>query len=198
VKAEEADYRRKIAILEIQARAINAKRVRTDQLAHVNALTNKLIKAAASANVQLSKFPPIEQRYRAISELMRSALARQQAIYGGGQASVARSQVAVAINQASVEAEQLQISLQGANKEIGAQVELLIKDAVVIKQQCQADASIRNSELQSACAKFMDAAHHFKTSMEALSRVFEQAEQVWTTEHKQQQSIVRAADLSSR
>jgi hypothetical protein len=197
-KSNEADYRRKIAILEIQARAFIAARAEAEQLAHVNDLTSKLALASVGANAQLSKFPPIEQRYRAISELMRSALARQRAIYGGGQAAVARSQVAVAINQACVEAEQLHINLQGANKEIGAQVEPLIKDAVVVKQQCQADASNRNSELQSACAKFMDAAQRFKTSVEALGRAFEQAEQVWAMEHEQQQSIVRAADVASR
>lgn len=121
-RADEATYRTQVAALTGQAHAINEARALADQLAHLNDLTKKMIAGSADAETQLAKFPPIEQRYRTITQMMSAALVRQQSIHGDVQASVARGQIAVAINQASIDAEQLYISLQSADRDIGSKV----------------------------------------------------------------------------
>ena len=197
-KSNEADYRALIADISGQARAVTETRARTDELTHLSDLTTKMTASSASADAQLDKFPPIEQRYRTITQLMRAALVRQQSIYGDGQASVARSQIGVAINQAGVEAEQLHVALQAANRDIGTKIEPLIKNAVDINQRCQLVGSQHDADLHAACLKFFDAAGKFKQSAEKLGQAFDQAEKVWAEEHNKQGAIIRASDIASR
>lgn len=192
-KSDEAAYRAEVADLINQARAINEARAQADQLAHLNDLTKKMITGSASADAQLVKFSPIEQRYRAITEWMNTALARQQSIYGDGQASLARGQVRLAINQAGMEAAQLHSGIQGSNQEIGAQIQLLIKSAVDFSQRCQSDEAGQNVDLHAACLKFLDAAKKFKQSIETLGRAFDHAEQVWVEERRKQDNIIQIA-----
>ena len=197
-KSDEAAYQTLIAGITAQARAMNEARSRADELTHLSDLTTKMIASSASADAQLDKFPPIEQRYRTITQLMNAALVRQQSIYGDGQASVARNQVGVAINQAGVEAEQIHVALQAANGDIGAKIETLIKDAVDINQRCQSAGSQQDPDLRAACLKFFDAARKFKQSIEKLGQAFDHAEKVWVEEHNKQGTIIRASDIASR
>jgi hypothetical protein len=177
---------------------MNEARARTDQLAHLGDLTMRIIASSAGADAQLGKFPPIEQRYRAITQSMSVALARQQSIYGDGQASVARSQVGVAINQASIEAEQLHISLQSADQDIGGKVQRLANDAADASATCSSADLDKDDALRGACVKFHDAGVKFKTSILALSQAFAHAEQVWLEESRKQKEIIRASDFASR
>jgi uncharacterized protein (DUF2147 family) len=197
-KSNEADYRALIADISGQARAATQAGARTDELTHLSELTTKMIASSASADAQLDKFPPIELRYRTITQLMSGALVRQQLIYGGGQASVARSQVGVAINQAGVEAEQLHVALQDANRDIGTKIGPIMKDALDINQRCKLADSRQDADIHSACLKFFDAATKFKQSTEKLGQAFDQAEKVWAEEHNKQGAIIRASDIASR
>jgi hypothetical protein len=66
-----------------------------------------MVAFTTKADAMLPKFVPVEQQWRANTEHMRGGLARQQSIYGGGQAAVARGQITVALNQAAIQANQI-------------------------------------------------------------------------------------------
>lgn len=198
IKSDEAEFREQVSALREKARGINKTRAHAEELAHLDDLKKKLIASSTEADAQLAKFPPIEQRYRRITEWMNAALARQRSIYGAGQASVARSQVGVAINQASIETEQLHGSLQGANQDIGTKIQPLIKDIVDFDQRCKSSALPQDADVRDGCVKFFESVKKFKQSMEALSQAFDRAEKVWIEEQRKQQGIIQASNVASR
>jgi hypothetical protein len=197
-KSDEAAYRAQISELTKQAHRLTEGRVRADQLSRLIDLTKKILANSIAADAQLEKFPPIEQRYRAITELMNAALARQRTIYGNGQASVARSQIGVAINQAAIETEQLHRSMQDSYRDAAAKIDALRKAAREFGQLCQSAETARRTDLRTACAQFLEAAEKFTPSAEALGRSFVQVENAWVEEHGKQERILRASDVASR
>jgi hypothetical protein len=92
VDADEIAYRNHVSGLAGKAHQMTDARTRAEQLAHLDKITKDMVAYSTAAVEQLAKFPPIQQRYRTITEWMKSALGRQGAIFGDGQASVARSQ----------------------------------------------------------------------------------------------------------
>lgn len=192
-KSDEAAYRTDIADLTNQARAINEAKVQADQLVRLNELTKNMLAYSSVADAQLEKFPPIEQRYRAITEWMNAALSRQQSIYGGGQASLARGQMRLAINQAGMEGAQLHSGLQVANQDVGARIQALIKSAVDFNKRCQLGEEGQRADLRAACFEFFDATKKFKQSIETLGRAFDQAEKIWLEERRKQENIIQVA-----
>ena len=197
-KSDEAAYRTLVAALTGHSDAMNEERTRADQLAHLRDLTLSMLKYSTEADAHLAKFPPIEQRFQKITELMNAALARQQSIYGDGQASVARGQIGVAINQTGGEAEQLHVGLQAAEQEIGLKTQPLIKDGLATYLRCKSEEAQQNAGLQSACLEFREASIKFDESMKKLGHAFGQAEKVWVEEHRKQQNIIKASDVASR
>ena len=109
--------------------------------------------------------------------MMNGALARQQSIYGGGQARFARGQVGLAINQAGMEAAQLHNGIQGANQEISTKIQQLLKSAVDLARYCHAE--VQGTDQHAACRRFFEAYAKFKQSMQTLGKAFDQAEKVW-------------------
>jgi len=89
-----------IATRALQEEADRRAKAQADLLTLVKNLTQKMTTFSATTDGALRKFAPVEERYKAITEWMRAAHARQRSIYGDGQASVARSQIGVSINQA--------------------------------------------------------------------------------------------------
>ena len=196
--ADEGNYRTLVAALSDRGRRIIEARAQADQLSRLSELVKSMLAYAVAVDAQLAKFPPIESRYRSISELMSNALARQRSIYGGGQASVARGQIDVAINQAANEAEQLHANMKDANRDIGAKTQSLVKSALEFNQICQASEPQSNADLRFACQRFSDAKGKFKQGIETLGRAFDEAERVWVTEHRRQQDIIHASNVASR
>lgn len=98
LRSDEGDFRAQVAALTEQARQINNARlqqeaaqrqakIEADQLANLQSLTQRMFVFTTKAAAMLPKFAPVEQRYHDITQRMRGALAREQSIYGGGQAS---------------------------------------------------------------------------------------------------------------
>jgi hypothetical protein len=144
-KADEADFRAQVAILtERGNQIIGAKfrqeaaerqpKIEADRLAEIQNLTARMAKFVTVADDQLPKFPPVEQRYRDITRRMRAALAREQSIYGGGQAGVARSQISVGITQASIATDQLHMSMQSTYQNFDTNSGQLISESVSVTQ----------------------------------------------------------------
>jgi hypothetical protein len=173
--------------------------------AHLNALRQRLDRASVDMTAQLGKFPPVEQRYRAITGAMHTGLARQQSIYGPGQAMVARSQIAVAINQTAIQGEQLHNGIQTAQRDIRSKLEPLVRDAVNTRTYCQpiltsrkGNEQLANEDPHLACLKFMQALSEFDEIVRMLGEAFNQAEKVWVEERRKQAGIIQAADIASR
>jgi hypothetical protein len=197
-KSDEAAYRTLVASLTGHSDAVKEEQTQADQLAHLNELTKSMLTYSTEADAQLAKFPPIEQRYRTITDLMNAALVRQQSIDGDGQASVARGQIGVAINQAGGEAEQLHVGLQAAGQEIGSKTQPMIKDGLATYSTCQSAEAQQSTDLQTACLKFREASTKFIESLKRLGQAFDQAEKVWLEERHKQESIIKASDVASR
>jgi hypothetical protein len=194
--ADEATYRNQVAVLTGRARAMNEARAQADELAHLIDLTKKLTALSSEADAQLGKFPPIERRYRELTEWMTAALVRQQSIYGRGQASLARGQVGLAINQAGMEAAQLHSGLQGANKDVDVRLQPLLENVVNSNRQCHFEETKQSADFHAACLKFFDAAKQFKQSIDRLVEAFSQAEKVWLVERRKQEGIMQASIAS--
>ena len=197
-KSDDVTYNAQVTELSDQGRRLIEARDQADQLARLNKLSNDMLTYSTAADAQLEKFPPIEQRYRTITELMNTGLARQKSIYGDGRASVARGQIGVAINQAAIEAEQLHSSLQSAYADIAAKIQPLVKATIEFTPLCQSAEAQQRTDLQAACLQYFVATKKFKPSMEALERSFNQTEKVWVEEHGKQEGIIRASDIASR
>jgi hypothetical protein len=208
LKSDEESFRAEVANLAEQAQQIVTARAqqeteqrqlkaRTDLLAHLEDLASKMTRASGKIDTELPKFPPIEQRYRTITDLMRAALARERSIYGGGQAGVARSQISVAITQATIEADQIHIAVENAQKEFEGQAGPLLRDGVDVSAKCDTHR-VDSADLSSACSKLMTSRVTFTNRVDAMRRAFAQVERVWREEHAKQQRIEQASIAVSR
>lgn len=197
-RTDEATYRSQVADLQDRAHRIIEGHAEADRIARLIELTDSLLTYSTTAEAQLEKFPPVEQRYRAITELMNAALARQRTIYGSGQASVARSQIGVAINQTAIETVQLHGSVHNSYQDTSNKVRALNKVTLEFTQLCRSAESKQPTELHTACLQFFAAAKKFTPTMDALERAFIQAEKVWVEESGKQEMIIRASDYASR
>jgi hypothetical protein len=201
---EEADFRAQVGALNAQGQQIIGARNRqqaaekqakleSDRLSKLQNLTSRLIAFNTKADQMLPKFAPTEQQWRTITEKMRGGLARQQSIYGGGQAAVARSQLTVALNQAAIEANQIHINAQGSYQTFDFNSGQLAHEAAEANGWCQGSVP---PSLLTACPKFAEAETSFAKHVSALRAAFAELEQVWTTERHEQDAIIQASQRS--
>jgi hypothetical protein len=163
---------------------------------------------SAHADAQLKQFAPTEQNLRTITNQMRSALARQQAIQGDGQAGAARSQIAVWISQADVSASQIQNGIDAAYRDFdGKAAPILTKlttavpgcNAVVSGTAVLSDSTPTNvGMLKSTCLKFLDSAKSFQAKVVSVRRSFARIAGVWNEEHQKQAAMVRASEIAAQ
>ena len=125
---------------------------------------------------------------------MQGGLARQQSIYGGGQAAVARGQITVALNQAAIEANQIHINTQGSYRTFDFNSGQLAHEATEANGLCQ--ATVPDLLASTACPKFLEAQTAFAKHFSALRAAFAELEQVWNTERREQDEIIQTAQRS--
>lgn len=215
VRSDEADFRTQVAALTDQERQINDARMRqeaaqrqakleADQLANLRSLTERMDAFTRKADADLAKFAPVEQRYQYVTHRMRGALAREQSIYGGGQASVARGQISVAINQAAIQANQIHISVQSAYREFDYAASQLMREFAGASQGCRGahpvtdttPAPVGRDAWNAACLRFFDSARPFQQRVSDLRVAFAQVEAVWDSERREQDQIVQASNVA--
>lgn len=197
-KSEELAYRLRVENLTAQRQLINQAKARADLLTYISKLVDKMLTYSAEADAQLSKFPPIERRYRAITEVMNAALARQRSIHGDGPAFVARGQISAAIDQAEAEAENMHGSIQSADQEIGKKLQILSKSVADAVEQCRPYHDEQDRDLTDACSKLQDARTKLRAGIVSLAQAFKSAEQIWAEEHPKQQAIAHSSYLAWR
>ena len=212
-KSDESGFRQQVAALMIQGQQVgeaNAreeaekrqKKAEADQLGKLQNLTKNMADFVSKMDAELTKFGPGEQRYRTITEHMKSALAREKSIYGNGQAAVARSQISVSINQDAVAVNQLHIAVQSDEQSFNIKVNEITKESQNTDKICQGSAKISpitdtdQSGKNFYCANYYDALGKFQNRVLALRAAFAQVETVWATERHNQDIIVQASEAA--
>ena len=215
LRSDEADFRAQVAALTEQARQINNARlqqeaaqrkakIEADQLANLQSLTQRMIVFTTKADATLPKFAPVEQRYHDITQRMRGALAREQSIYGGGQASVARGQISVAINQAAIQANQIHIGVGSSYQTFDFDSGQLNRESAGARQGCRgAHAATASAPVpagyearNAACLRFFDVAKDYEQRVSDLRAAFSKAETIWSAERREQDQIVQASNVA--
>lgn len=201
VSGEEADFHAQVAALDALGRQIiigrnqreaaqRQAKVEADRLAALQKLTGRLVDFTTRADAMLPKFEPEVQRYRAITDRMRSDLARQRGIYGGSQASVARSQISVALNQLAINAYQMHLGDQQSYRSFDLTEGQLAQEATTAETWCRGAIP---ASLNGACPKFLDAHSAFVQRASALRSAFASLDAAWTAERREQDAIVQAS-----
>jgi hypothetical protein len=197
-RSDEVTYKAQVAKLSEEGRRIIEATAKAELLTRLDKLTQDLATETSAIEAQLDKFPPIEQRFRAITIMMDQALARERSIFGSGQASVARSQIEVAINQGGGESEQLHVGLQGSGQEMTAVLQPLVTSANDLIARCMTDEMKTDAGSRAACAHLFKTGKTFQEDVEKLRAAFDRAEKIWVDERTKQLAIIRAADIASR
>jgi hypothetical protein len=197
-KSDETTYKMQVAKLSLQGRLAIEAAAKASLLARLEKLTQDMATNSGAIEAQMTKFPPIEQRFRAITGMMNTALAKERSIFGGGQASVTRGQIGVAINQGGVEAEQLYQSLQTAGQDMTGKLQPLVTSANDLIARCTSNEIKSDASFRAGCDRLFNIGKTFQRDTEKLRAAFVHAEQVWVDEHTKQQEIIRAADVAAR
>ena len=196
--SDENEYQRLVADLTDQARTIAAKNEDAARVLRITELTKSIAAFTVAANAELPKFPPVQQRFRQITAWMRAALARERSIFGDGQAAVARSQISVSIQQAGIQAEQLQSSIENAHREMGTELDSIVKTGTDLRPYCASTGTEKGDAQHIACAAFLKSEDNLRSVLTKLNEAFAETRKVWSTEHQAQQELMRAAELASR
>lgn len=189
-----------------QEAAERQARMAAERLERLENIAHQLDNYSAHIDGELPKFAPLEQQYRMITERMRGGLAREESIYGGGQAAVARSQLSVAITQAAIQTGQLHIQVQSARQTMAAKLQEMTQAIQGADQACQGariptEANPIPSGGQAwnaACLRFFDVEGKYQHRVSALRAAFIHAETVWSEEDRAQQEITREANIAVR
>lgn len=216
IRSDEAAFRAQVAQLSQRGQRVIAAKNEAEvekreadslhrQVDFVNSLVKRMWAFDAKASESLPKFRPIEQRYSYITQRMQAALQRERSIFGDYRAQVARSQIYVAIDQAAISANSLHIQVDSSRQTFDFTSKQLLNDTQTAEQYCQgmqtapaADsvASARDS-LHAACGQFSEKVGQFRKNQAALRQAFAHAEEVWQSEHREQDSIVQASERAS-
>jgi hypothetical protein len=215
LRSDEVDFRAQVAVLTEQARQINNARlqqeaaqrqakIEADQRANLQSLTQRMIVFTTKADATLPKFAPMEQRYHDITQRMRGALAREQSIYGGGQASVARGQISVAINQAAIQANQIHIGVGASYQTFDFDIGQLNRESAGASQGCRgahvatdtAPVPVKYEARNAACLRFFDVTKDYEQRVSDLRAAFSKAETIWSAERREQDQIVQESNAA--
>jgi hypothetical protein len=216
MKTSDTAYRLQVAALENQSRTIIEEHNRkeaaerlakfyADLLAKINGITPRVAAFSKDTPALIAKFPPINQRYKSMTEWMLAAHRRQLMIYGGGQASLARNQIDGSINQAAGQAYQFHMSVASSLQEVAGKFAELRRDLNEIFSACRSlgesptnTGLVDSSNVRTACVTLSDSVKRFQPHADELDKAFADSERVWTEELRKQESIVKAADQASR
>jgi hypothetical protein len=199
--ADEADFRAEVTALTAQGQQIIDTRTRqqaaekqtkleADRLSRLQKLTGRMIAFNTKADGVLPKFAPVEQQWHTITEKMRGGLARQQSVYGGGQAAVARGQITVALNQAAIEANQIHIAAQTSYQTFDFNSGQLAREAAETSGWCQGTVP---DSLNAVCPRFLEVQTTFAKHVSALRAAFAELESVWKAERSDQEAIIQVS-----
>ncbi len=121
IRGDVSDFNSYVRTIEQHGRQITARATEQQDiqreasdlsalLARIERLVRSQDDYVRRADIESTKFAPTENRYHSVIQRMRAAMAREQAIQGGGTASLERGRIAGAIRQANASILQLHSS----------------------------------------------------------------------------------------
>jgi hypothetical protein len=198
LKSDELDFDTQVAKLAEQAQQIidqeaaqREVKARADIVKRAENFTTRMAASSAIMDSELTKFSTIEQQYRAFTEWMRNALARQHSIYGSWQADVARTQISVSIIQAAVQANQFHLSNENAQRDFESKINSLLTELIDLDKKCKLNSA--DSVLSAACANFIKSREPFIQRVSTIRQAFTKIEAVWREERPKQERIEQAS-----
>lgn len=197
-KSDEANFYAQVAELTRRAGQMKEKRIREQVIRQIGEQTQQMNAFVIAADANLTVFTPTEARYKIITGNMQRALAHATSIYGDGQASVARSQIHIYINQAAIMAEQIHVEVDTAYRNFDAKANIINQGYDTLEQNCRTRRTVTHvtsdrDDLGVACQTMEDHAKMFQRSVAATRSAFSHVEEVWRAEHRQQETIDKAA-----
>jgi len=131
---------------------------------------------------------------------MRSALDREEAILGDGQASLARGRIALSMGQASMTANNDHMIFASEFQRFQNAYKSLQRDSVDTAQGCHRAGArtAANDEYDSLCLALLNSANRFRERAAALQGAFERVEKTWQSEHSEQASLLQASQSAVR
>ncbi len=206
INADEGSFRAQVANLTDKANQIRQAKLEADAVVKMESFIKSMEAFSAHSAAQLGLFAPTEQKLKAITAQMHSALERQRAIIGIGEADVARGQISVWINQAEIEASQIYGSVDAAYRDFDSKSGPFLTKLASAVPGCEAVVSgaVAASDSQnvdrwkSACGRLLDNAEIFQAHVVSLRKSFTRFAAVWDEQHEQQVAIVRASDADAR
>lgn len=201
-RADETAYRSRVA--ELTTAAVEEQRVArmaayTSQVSRLVA-TQQRFGAEVEANIPKLLDMPVG--YGRITAAMRINLRREQAIPGGGQASLARGQLSVVINQQKVAANQIHLQAQNTYRQFVNFSDKIERDSLDMDQGCHRahDDTPENPVPSSdrawntACLGLFRSAAIFEKYRRDGASLFASIEEEWRRQTALQDAITRAAD----
>lgn len=205
-----SDYQRQVnALNALSQRILSAKdaafaRQRTEQtqqnfISEIDRIVGRMQKFDSEADVHLSRFPGVEQRYHAITAKMTEYVSRERQLAGNQNTAAARGQLCVAASQASITADQLHNSAQSLQSTFQTNVQPIAIEATDFEQGCRGvvppgDLTRAQTEARNAaCRRLFLADAPFRQKFEAVSAGLAHLEQVYAQERKVQEGLLQSA-----
>jgi hypothetical protein len=209
-RSDLSDYQRQVNTLNAQsqgilaakdAAAVRQRTERTQQtfISEIDRIVGRMQKFDSEADVHLSRFPGVEQRYHAITAKMTEYVSRERQLAGNQNATVARGQLSVAASQASINADQLHNSAQSLQSTFQTNVQPIANEATDFERGCRAFVPPGNLTLaqtdarNEACRRLFIAGAPFRQKFEAVLAGLVHLEQVYAQERKVQEGLLESA-----
>jgi hypothetical protein len=198
-RGDEATFRARVAALTAQGQQTAAARAKQQaaqrQAAEESSRRGTLQSLAAQmntfttkVNAMIPKVEPEAQRYRTVTEQMRSALARQRSILGNSwQASKARTDITVVLTQMEVQANQMYIADEAVEQDFDFKSRQLNQDVTAAAPWCKPDAPVSLTE---ACARFHEAGATYYPRQSTLRIAIMELQKTRAAQQHEQEAIV--------
>lgn len=212
-RATLAEYQSQEAALQAQSQKIIAAKLdegerakafqhQRDFVAEVSALIGKMDTFERAADVHLGRFPNAERAYGAITDRMKTLVARQRQLAGNENAGVARGQLSVAVTQTSLQTDQLHNQGESLQSALEGNIQPLVNESANLEQQCGAATSgaptpFTPEELQNVrnvCDRLNAAVGPFRAKFNAMSSGLAHLEDVYRQEERTQQTLIQESD----
>ncbi|MHB0991297.1 MAG: hypothetical protein ACYC0M_08500 [Burkholderiales bacterium] len=203
-RGSENDFQTVVAALSAQGNAIQVKHNGEAQAQKIASLIKQEEDFSNQAAQATAKFNSAAPSYQKITESMRVLLAREQTIFGDGQAAVARGQIDIAINQDEVQAAQIHSSVvydfnffASTYKQLHDE-RLEAQHACAFAHRAAFPLGKNTGALTEQCSKFSGSDMLFLQRAKILQDTLTSEENSWRNENRAQDAIIKTADATSR
>jgi hypothetical protein len=153
----------------------------------------------ARAERALPKIGAFNDRFRFITERMKSDLAREQSIHGAGQASVARGQLSGAIDQTGGAGIQLHMGEEDSRRDLVNDATAVEDSKTVADGACVAARAGRLGPVSvdawnTVCGNLANVGQTLSSELDRLRAGFAELDATWADESAKQDQIEKAGD----